>query len=71
MSQVWMLRKQASHALSSDETRFYICSLSPRTIVYKGQLTSDQIWTFFLDIKVTLLLTYLFCIANYVRLGQL
>jgi glutamate synthase domain-containing protein 1 len=23
---------------------FYICSLHPRTIVYKGQLSSPQVW---------------------------
>ena len=42
----------ATHQITRDEARFYICSLSPSTIVYKGQFTSDQLWTYFIDFQV-------------------
>ena len=47
-----MLRKKVTHRLPRPESRFYICSLSPDVIVYKGQLTSDQVWTYFSDLNV-------------------
>ena len=34
-----------------DQARFYICSLSIRTVVYKGQLTCQQVSNFFLDLQ--------------------
>ncbi|XP_046391906.1 glutamate synthase [NADH] isoform X1 [Ischnura elegans] len=49
--QVFFLRKQATHTIAKPGARFYICSLSIYTVVYKGQLTSDQLWTYFLDLK--------------------
>ena len=48
-----MLRKRATHAVPRPGVRFYIISLSSTTIVYKGQLTSEQVWTYFLDLKVS------------------
>lgn len=39
-----MLRKRASHELVVPGARFYICSLSLKTVVYKGLLTSNQLW---------------------------
>lgn len=51
--QVWILRKRATHTIPKPGLRFYICSLSMATIVYKGQLTSDQLWTYFTDLKVS------------------
>ncbi|XP_074640004.1 uncharacterized protein LOC141898094 isoform X2 [Tubulanus polymorphus] len=49
---VYVLRKQASHSVNEDdELRFYICSLSTKTIVYKGQFTSLQLWDYFEDLK--------------------
>ena len=51
--QVFVLRKRATHAVPRPGVRFYIISLSSTTIVYKGQLTSEQVWTYFLDLKVS------------------
>uniref|UniRef100_T1IMC7 glutamate synthase (ferredoxin) n=1 Tax=Strigamia maritima TaxID=126957 RepID=T1IMC7_STRMM len=49
--QVFLLRKQASHRIPRNGTiRFYICSLSTDTIVYKGQFTSTQLWEYFPDL---------------------
>lgn len=55
----FVLRKQATHKIPSPGKRFYICSLSRRTIVYKGQLTSDQLWQYFPDLEDPLYKTYL------------
>lgn len=41
--QVFILRKRATHELTKPGRRFYICSLSLKTIVYKGLFTSDQV----------------------------
>lgn len=57
--QVFKLRKMASHTISRPGARFYICSLNIYTIVYKGQLTADQLWTYFLDLKSPNYDTYL------------
>lgn len=57
--QVWILRKRATHTIRKPGVRFYICSLSMATIVYKGQLTSDQLWTYFTDLKHPSYDTYL------------
>jgi len=54
--QLYILRKRATHSLPYPGARFYICSLSLYIIVYKGQLTSDQLWVYFEDLKVKLLL---------------
>lgn len=56
---VFMLRKRASHVLPSPGKRFYICSLSVRTVVYKGQLTADQLWMYFTDLADPIFDTYL------------
>lgn len=56
---VWVTRKQATHNLVRPGARFYICSLSTTTVVYKGQLTSDQLWTYFLDLMSPDFSTYL------------
>lgn len=50
--QVFVLRKKATHRIPRPGARFYIASLSPHVIVYKGQLTSDQVWTYFEDLAV-------------------
>ncbi|KAK9869813.1 hypothetical protein WA026_003542 [Henosepilachna vigintioctopunctata] len=49
--QYFILRKRATHLIPSPGKRFYICSLSRKTVVYKGQLTSDQLWSYFLDLS--------------------
>ncbi|XP_071536685.1 uncharacterized protein [Panulirus ornatus] len=56
---VWVIRKQASHRFQRPSCRFYICSLSSTTIVYKGQLTSDQLWTYFCDLSNPEFSTYM------------
>lgn len=55
----FILRKRASHTIPSHGNRFYICSLSRRTVVYKGQLTSDQLWAYFPDLADPMYDTYL------------
>lgn len=47
---VFVLRKRAAHEISHETRRFYICSLSHRTIVYKGLFTSDQLWNYYIDL---------------------
>ncbi|MCU1492190.1 MAG: glutamate synthase large subunit, partial [Acidimicrobiaceae bacterium] len=42
----WVVRKRAEHA--RDE--LYFCSLSTRTLVYKGMLSTDQLRSFFPDL---------------------
>ncbi|XP_045471677.1 glutamate synthase [NADH], amyloplastic isoform X2 [Harmonia axyridis] len=56
---IFILRKQASHQIPGPAKRFYICSLNRKTIVYKGQFTSDQLWSYFLDLADPLYSAYL------------
>lgn len=49
--QVFTLRKRATHEVTKEGRRFYICSLSRKTIVYKGLFTSQQLWNYYLDLK--------------------
>ncbi|CAN8017433.1 unnamed protein product [Ixodes persulcatus] len=56
---VFVLRKASSHKIPTDKLRFYICSLSADTIVYKGQLTTTQLWRYFLDLQDPTCETYL------------
>lgn len=48
--QIFVLRKRATHELTEPGRRFYICSLSTKTIVYKGLFTSDQLWNYYTDL---------------------
>lgn len=48
--QIFVLRKRATHELTKEGRRFYICSLSTKTIVYKGLFTSDQLWSYYTDL---------------------
>ncbi len=53
--QLYLIRKQASDLLRTDTglkqaKLFYICSLSTKVIVYKGQLTPDQLLPYFPDL---------------------
>jgi glutamate synthase (NADPH/NADH) large chain len=45
--QAFVLRKRAEHAIDG----FYVPSLSSRTLVYKGMLTSEQLRQFFPDLR--------------------
>ncbi len=50
---LYVVRKQAEKevtALVTEEDSFYFASLSSRTIVYKGMLTTEQVNQFYLDI---------------------
>lgn len=51
--QVFVLRKRASHELVVPGARFYICSLSLKTVVYKGLLTSQQLWVSQIRLKAS------------------
>uniref|UniRef100_UPI0014793D12 putative glutamate synthase [NADPH] isoform X1 n=2 Tax=Osmia lignaria TaxID=473952 RepID=UPI0014793D12 len=57
--QVFVLRKRSSHSILQLGARFYVCSLSVRIVVYKGQLTADQLWLYFLDLNSPKFETYL------------
>ncbi|MGC4102494.1 glutamate synthase large subunit [Ferruginibacter sp.] len=52
---LFVLRNYATHTINStvkkDAIGFYIASLSYKTIVYKGQLTSTQVRNYFLDLN--------------------
>jgi len=54
--QLYVIRKRATHQLRYDKSlsqrkMFYICSLSPRIIIYKGMLNALQVKTFYLDLQ--------------------
>ncbi len=53
--QLYLIRKQASHQLRYDENlqqckMFYICSLSTKVIIYKGQLMPEQVVPYYADL---------------------
>lgn len=56
---IFVLRKRATHELIRPGRRFYICSLSIKTIVYKGLFTSDQLWEYYVDLLNPEFTTYL------------
>ncbi|BFZ55600.1 glutamate synthase [NADH] [Savitreella phatthalungensis] len=47
--QLFVLRKQATHKIGLEKW-FYICSLSNKNIVYKGQLAPVQVYNYYLDL---------------------
>ncbi|NOY28663.1 MAG: glutamate synthase subunit alpha [Planctomycetes bacterium] len=52
---LYLIRKQASHRLRTDDSltqskMFYVCSLSAKVIIYKGMLTTDQLFNYFSDL---------------------
>ncbi|XP_058953024.2 uncharacterized protein [Pocillopora verrucosa] len=49
--QVYLLRKMATNRIGTKNRRFYVCSLSCDTIVYKGMLKPDQLQGFYLDLQ--------------------
>mmetsp|Transcript_39606 Transcript_39606/g.71273 ORF Transcript_39606/g.71273 Transcript_39606/m.71273 type:complete len:2140 (-) Transcript_39606:94-6513(-) len=52
MANLWMLRRVASWAiLRRLKTPFYVCSLSCRTVTYKGMLTCAQLEEYFPDLS--------------------
>ncbi|RUP43446.1 glutamate synthase [Jimgerdemannia flammicorona] len=48
--QLFVLRKHATHTITNKKW-FYICSLSNKNIVYKGQLTPSQVYAYFHDLN--------------------
>ncbi|SVC78519.1 uncharacterized protein METZ01_LOCUS331373, partial [marine metagenome] len=53
---LYVIRKRTSNFLRQDpkidkEELFYICSLSSKTIVYKGMLTCNQLFAYFPDLQ--------------------
>ncbi|XP_029649401.1 glutamate synthase [NADH], amyloplastic [Octopus sinensis] len=50
--QLYLLRKYSSHHIPDqlESGRFYICSLSTATIVYKGLFTTSQLWLYYKDL---------------------
>lgn len=51
---LFVLRNYTAHAISrenKDAQQFYIASLSARTIVYKGQLRTEQLRAYFADLR--------------------
>uniref|UniRef100_A0A8D8SW26 Glutamate synthase [NADH] n=1 Tax=Cacopsylla melanoneura TaxID=428564 RepID=A0A8D8SW26_9HEMI len=57
--QIFVLRKISTHRIPKPGQRFYICSLSNRIVVYKGQFTADQLWKYFVDLSNPLFDTYM------------
>ena len=49
--QIYLLRKSSSKGICALGFRFYICSLSSQTIVYKGCFTSEQLFDFYDDLR--------------------
>jgi len=55
---LYVIRKRSTHLLRYDKSLeqrkiFYICSLSPSIIIYKGMLNALQVKTFYLDLQDT------------------
>lgn len=48
--QLYVLRKHATHTITLAQW-FYICSLSPEVIVYKGQLSPIQVYNYYHDLN--------------------
>lgn len=52
---LYLIRKRASHELRVDKnnkaTLFYVCSLSTKTLIYKGMLTPNQVVPYYPDLS--------------------
>ncbi|WWD00785.1 hypothetical protein V866_007720 [Kwoniella sp. B9012] len=48
--QLYVLRKQATHKIGL-KNGFYICSLTPSNIIYKGQLSPVQVYNYYHDLN--------------------
>ncbi|XP_052242063.1 uncharacterized protein LOC127852221 isoform X2 [Dreissena polymorpha] len=51
LREVYLLRKSSTHKIPEKGLRYYICSLSTTTVVYKGQLNTAQLWGYFKDLR--------------------
>lgn len=47
--QLYVLRKHSTHTITMKKW-FYVCSLSNKNIIYKGQLTPKQVYAYFYDL---------------------
>eukprot|EP01135_Chromosphaera_perkinsii_P012089 Nk52_evm27s2579 gene=Nk52_evmTU27s2579 len=47
---VYIFKKQCTERIPYEDW-FYICTLNTKTIVYKGQLTTDQVFEYFPDLR--------------------
>ena len=52
-----------THTIPEAGVRFYLSSLSTRTVVYKGQFDPCQLWQYYLDLTQPSLETHL-CIVH-------
>lgn len=50
--QLYVLRKHATHTLRL-ASGFYICSLSSKSLIYKGQLSPIQVYQYYFDLYVS------------------
>lgn len=50
LRQLYVLRKHATHVITL-KTGFYICSLTPSNIIYKGQLSPVQVYNYYHDLN--------------------
>jgi glutamate synthase (NADPH/NADH) large chain len=48
---LFVIRKQLTHRLRPRSDLFYVCSLSTKVLIYKGQLTSGQLPLYFADLR--------------------
>ncbi|RHZ49162.1 hypothetical protein Glove_529g38 [Diversispora epigaea] len=55
--QLYVLRKHSTHTISVKKW-FYICSLSNKNIIYKGQLAPVQVYNYFYDLNNVLYKTH-------------
>ncbi|KAG9302670.1 hypothetical protein G9A89_007374 [Geosiphon pyriformis] len=55
--QLYVLRKQATHVITVKKW-FYICSLSNKNIIYKGQLSPVQVYNYFHDLNNVMFKTH-------------
>src|SRR5690606_12583194 len=54
--QLYLIRKRASRRLRGDHSleerkMFYVCSLSTKVMIYKGMLTTEQLFQYFPDLN--------------------
>ena len=60
--QLYVLRKHATHTLTL-ASGFYICSLSNKNVVYKGQLAPVQVYNYYHDLNHVLFASH-FCLVH-------
>ncbi|CAF0729763.1 unnamed protein product [Brachionus calyciflorus] len=48
---IFIVRKRTTHIYNQNCINGYICSFSADTLVYKGLVTPEQLWEYFLDLK--------------------